>query len=788
MSISRTIALFTAFLPGLLPAQHFPFRTYGQQEGLNSLSIRCILQDRTGYLWVGTSNGLFRYDGDRFTRFDKSQGLPESRIAALHETADGALWVATNAGLAQFVAGHFEPVDLGEKSSFQGASVLASDTQGRLYAAASTGLFVGAPTGRGLERRFRRLPGNLAQKEAPHLVYVDPQDKLWFGVDNDLYELDGDRAVQVGPDRLPADHWTAMRADREGNLWIRSQQRFFVQRKGSARFVSSGSGLPFSDGEGAPFLEDSGRLLVPTKQGLAIGTSNNWQILGEDQGLPGDTVSCVFRDREGSIWIGFAGLGLARWIGQEEWQSWTRAEGLRHDQVRAVLQDDLGTMWAGTNAGLYFLKPGARSWAEHPAFRSYLVRTVAAGPDGSLWVGCSPGGLMRIDRRSGVVHRYGIESGLSSDMFIGLTLDPQNRLWVSTEAGLFRGSALASPVHFEEVNPPWSGKAKTYSRALVGRDGQIWVGNGDGLARFLAGQWTRFSQKDGLPSDKVAYLAQTPDGSLWIGYKSDHGVTRMKLDNQCVRVEHFSTQTGLASDKVRFLGVDKRGWLWSGSDNGIDVFDGASWRHFGSSDGMPWDYCNSNAFFTSADGNVWIGTTKGLAQFNPAHVQPPALPPVVLFTSIELGKTSLVPGEFRKVSSVDRVLAAAFSALTFRDETHVRFRYRLSGREDRWVETAHREVRFAALDPGSYELQVEARNSRGQWSAQPARVSFQIRPPWWKTGWFRALMLISVCILGRLFWSWRLRSLMRERHRLEAAVAERTGELAPVDGVEDLCG
>src|SRR5579862_9098198 len=189
------------------------FRTYGQPEGLNSLSIRCILQDRTGFLWVGTSNGLFRYDGARFTHFDKSEGLPESRIAALHETPDGALWVATNAGLAQFVAGRFETVDLGGKSSFSIGSVLASDKQGRLYVADSSGLFVGTPTGRGLERRFSLFPGNLTHKRGAHLVYVDPQDKLWFGVDNDLYELDGDRVVRVGPDGLPADHWAAMRAD-----------------------------------------------------------------------------------------------------------------------------------------------------------------------------------------------------------------------------------------------------------------------------------------------------------------------------------------------------------------------------------------------------------------------------------------------------------------------------------------------------------------------------------------------------------------------------------------------
>jgi ligand-binding sensor domain-containing protein len=101
-------------------------------------------------------------------------------------------------------------------------------------------------------------------------------------------------------------------------------------------------------------------------------------------------------------------------------------------------------------------------------------------------------------------------------------------------------------------------------------------------------------------------MAQTPDGLLWIGYRAAFGVTRMTFDNQGVRVAHFSTKTGLASDKRRSLGVDRRGWLWSGSDNGIDVFDGTTWRHFGASDGMPWDYCNSNAFFAAADGNVWI--------------------------------------------------------------------------------------------------------------------------------------------------------------------------------------
>jgi signal transduction histidine kinase/CheY-like chemotaxis protein/ligand-binding sensor domain-containing protein len=775
--IIRILGLI-AILSQLLIAQRAMLRTYGRQEGLTSPNIRCILQDRTGFLWVGTSNGLFRYDGTRFTRFGTEEGLPDSRIADLHETSDGALWVATNSGLARLAGGHFELVDLAGKISIHIGSVLASGRDGRLYVTNSKGLFVGVSTGRGLERNFRPVLTDGPSRQSTHLVYVDPQDKVWFGVDRELFEVQGDRAVRAGPDQLPPDRWNAMRMDEKGNLWVRSQQRFFVRLKGSARFIAADRGLPPFDGEGAGFLEDNGGLLVPTNFGLAIGGSNNWRLLGEKQGLSGDAVSCVFRDREGSLWIGFGGSGLARWIGYDEWEAWTRADGLRNINVRSVFQDHSGITWVGTNSGLYFLRPGARVWHDHPRFRTALVRAITAGPDGSLWVGCSPGGLLRIDARSGEVHRYGTGSGLPHDEVVSLTLDSENRLWVSTEQGLFRSAATGPAVHFEATHPPWNSDTESYSGALVARDGKLWVGNGHGLACFHAGAWTRISERDGLVDDKVAYVAQTRDGAMWIGYKADFGVTRMTIDNRQVRAERFSTKTGLASDKLRFLGVDRRGWLWSGTDSGIDVFDGQSWRHYSSSDGLLWDYCNSNAFFAAPDGSIWIGTAKGLAHFRPSKTPVRSAPPAVLLTSAELGKTSLIPGAFSAVPSTDRVLTATFTALTFRDETQVRFRYRLAGLENRWTETAQREVRYPALEPGGYELLVQARNGAGLWSAQPARASFQIRPAWWQTWWFRALAAISLYFLGRWFWNWRVRSLKRERQHLEAAVAERTGELA----------
>src|SRR5262249_35681616 len=181
-----------------------------------------------------------------------------------------------------------------------------------------------------------------------------------------------------------------------------------------------------------------------------------------------------------------------------------------------------------------------------------------------------------------------------------------------------------------------------------------------------------------------------------------------------------------------------------------------------SSDGLVWDYCNSDAFFSAADGSVWIGTAKGLARFHVPKSAHPIAPPAVLLTSAELGKTKLAPGSFQAVPYGDRVLRASFRALPFRAEAQVRFRYRLVGLEERWVETSQREARYPALNPGVYEFQVEARNGRGLWSATPARASFEIRPPWWRTWWFRVLAALLASLLGWSFWTWRLRSLMRE--------------------------
>src|ERR1700674_4031202 len=275
----------------------------------------------------------------------------------------------------------------------------------------------------------------------------------------------------------------------------------------------------------------------------------------------------------------------------------------------------------------------------------------------------------------------------------------------------------------------------------------------------------------------VAPLAEDPDGALWIGYRDAYGISRLTFSENRVQASHVTAANGLSSDKSLFLGFDARGRLWTGTDHGVDVFDHLAWRHYGRSDGLIWDDCNSNAFFAEPDGGVWIGTSRGLSRFHP-ELPPPNVPPPVVFTSVKLGDRQIDPAVGVEAPYRANSLQVRFAALTFVRESAVLFRYRLGNVPRDWVETSERELNYPRLPPGEYTLEVEARNAQGMWSAAPARFTFRILTPWWLAWWFQAAAALVALGLGRLLWQRRTYRLEDERLRLEAAVTERTRELS----------
>jgi signal transduction histidine kinase/CheY-like chemotaxis protein/ligand-binding sensor domain-containing protein len=784
-------AILLTFAP-FARAQHYGFRAFGREAGLRSLEIQCLYQDRTGFLWVGTQNGVYRYDGGRFTPYGVEQGLPNGSIQALHETDDRTLWVATQKGLARFNGTRFEKVKLDWDYRMYGQGVLDSRPHS-LFFTTDRGLVVGHLVSGQWSFSHIRDQNPFAEKPSSG-VHAAPDGRVWYGCGRRLCIYDGSRVTDLPPaEGMPESTWGWIGTTPHGEMAARSYDHLIVLEKGSEKLgthvrVKQQNVAHSIYRSGPSIFDQHGRMIVPTLDGLAIEQDNgSWKYVGSAQGLFDDTVSSVLQDREGSIWIGMPGFGLMQWYGYGTWETWGRAEGLSSETIWTLLYDANGTLWAGTNRGPHRLVNGKwEAWPKSGIPTSQEL-TLAFTPGGTLWAGSYPHGLFEIDVKTGaVLAHYGDETFGNSWIF-GLLTDRTGTLWVSTFRGLFRSAGKGRAAHFEPVLPPETTSRETFEQCFEDRRGRIWAPGNAGLALFDHGAWRRFTTKDGLQPSRLQALTEAPDGALWAASSGGGGISRIEEGEGRIRVAHLTTKDGLRSNLVFSLGFDRSGALWVGTDAGVDVKRAEGWHHYDQADGLAWNDTNGKSFLAGRGNDVWIGTARGLSHFLGGETGRESTPPEVAITSVSFGNSAAHSGAASSTSNRnssnndvayrDRSFHVAFAALTFQDEEEVEFRYRFSGLDGKWVTTRHRELHVPQLAPGQYEFAVMARSSRGVWSPHPAVFRFRILPPWYLEWWVLGTeMGLAVLMMWGLL-HWRVRSLMARQARLEAMVSERTRQL-----------
>ena len=312
---------------------------------------------------------------------------------------------------------------------------------------------------------------------------------------------------------------------------------------------------------------------------------------------------------------------------------------------------------------------------------------------------------------------------------------------------------------------------------MMDSQGRYWLAGSYGLLMLKAGRWTRYTTKDGLRSNTVDFIAAGSDGAIWLGYGNALGASRLTWVDGRPHVDNFSQGRGLRFNELSAIVVDAKGFTWVSGTEGIDAFDGHTWRHYGQAQGLVWDDCAGHALYADRDGSIWIGTSRGLSHFTPENRQETRIPPPIFLTSIQFGPRHVNGVGVVRVPYEDRSFQAEFAALTYLNETDVRFRYRMTGLEDGWTETAEHAIRYPAIPPGVYRFEVFARSAGGVWSTRPAGVSFRILPPWWATWWSRGLEVLLMLLAVAAVWRWRVYQLLQTQQRLESAVDQRTHEL-----------
>jgi diguanylate cyclase (GGDEF)-like protein len=717
-------------------------------QGLGNLNIDALAQDRAGFLWVGTENGLYRFDGFRFQRYGSEEGLRGQVIRSLFAGPDGTLWAGTTTGIffqrpdGSFVEVH-PPTPLNQ-FSLEVGSVFSAPTADRVVVAERSGAYL-----------LRRLAADQWTAEAMPLpaheiwgLHYDGSGALWYGCDFDLcLTAQGSTRRLRATAQLPADHWRSILEDGQGHLWLRGEQHL-------AEFFPQTGRAELRDLPGRPDKLPSlgltqnakGQIVVAQGQAFALWEGNHWRTVTERNGLEPFDITAIFIDRLGVLWIGQVGHGLKRWVGEGRWEAYTAREGLSNNAVGASLRDRAGRLWIGTDSGLDWIPAGENTPRPWKAGGASMARTVALAEsaDGAIWVGSQAGGVARIDPRTQRTTSW------KTPAVYRILADSQQRLWIATAAGLYVVDAPGAAPHLMEdrgIQQPH----RRFTDLSVGADKQFWAATDIGLYRWDGTHWRHIDP--GLSGVVPTQIAADRQGNLWAA-GAYPGLVRLRVGSDRIQEAEHISRPLLLSERIASLAVDRRGWLWVGQDAGLILFDGRNWRRFSAGDGLLWDDCNPYALSEDRDGSLWIGTSGGLAHL----LDPPAaavLPSQAL--ALSQGALGTVPwsnhGEVRWSQSP---LSIAIAALDFGRARPAHLRYRLLGWEKEWERTSEGTIRYSRLTPGAYHLQVVAEDAGGDDASPPLEIDFRILPRWWQSAPLRwGLLGLAMLAIAPAWLRWK---------------------------------
>ncbi len=768
----RTLVLL--ILPVLCLAQRFTFEEY--VDGLKNLNVNCIFQDHEGFLWVGTENGLFRYDGSRFQEFGYAAGLANTFITVLTQDSSGRLWVGTNDGLFYLDArGHFSDLRYeGQELAMPRDSSLSAAPDGKLFAATQLGPLVISSNNDGSLQCVPLLRPEISKLLMPNgakAILANADGSVLFGCGEGVCQFSKDGLTKWGlKDGLPKDSWATFLRDSRGQLWVRGTSHVVVLPNAGSRFERRDFPYQPHTIDYLTLSEDvGGRVLASFDSGAARYEDGHWRIFSRANGFSEYMVQSVFVDREGLVWLGLAGHGLQKWLAYGQWEHWTNADGLHSNLVWAILRDHKGRLWIGDDLGLSFMTPGSKtlhSWTA-PGIEADHNRSLAESKDGFLWIGTAEGRVIQVDTSTLGAKQYTFAH------VYRILVDSQDQVWLATSDGLFESEPGHPRRPFRQLRNSIFDTQRFFDIA-EGHDSRVWFASDNGVYVFEASKWKRLDLAHKGLGQHFEDLAIDDRGNLWLDGRFP-GIARLELlRDTVVRVDRFDRPV-LESDEVDFLNTDARGWIWVGKDHGVDVFDGQGWRSYTQDSGLLWNDCDGKAFFADRDGTVWIGTSAGVSHLlTPRMASSP--PPTPVFAWARFGSAN-ISGDHTDLKWSNQPLTIGLAALTFRNEKAVRFRYRLAGLEPEWTETASREVRYSRLSPGSYTFEMAAVDSDTGKVSGTAKLSFRIIPPWWWTKTFIASASGDLLILAFWIWRRRMRALAAQRHKLERLVAERTAEL-----------
>ncbi|WP_276501713.1 ligand-binding sensor domain-containing protein [Terrimonas pollutisoli] len=782
------------------------FNHFTIENGLSSSSVLSITQDAKGFIWVGTMDGLNRYDGNKVKIF-KSFYANNPKGANLKLTSlladDQQIWIGTNNGLYlynnhtdSFRVFYHQP--LSKKSiSDNVINSLYKDKAGVVWVSTGNGLTRVTKEG----EAFVFLPFLLDNTEFSRInnVYVvieTESGRMMAGTDAGIVSfLPAGKNGSISDVRhmLQGKSVVSIAKDKQQNYWVgingNGVLKLNRQWQQVRQYAQNNNEYPLlSNVIRKVYVDRKGRIWVGTLKGLNLidpisGKAESYVSNANDpQTLYFNSIYDIFEDRQGNIWLAtfFGGLNYVEAIAKpfKVYSSNGTQKSVSSNIISGIVEDQKKNLWIGTEAeGLNYFdrKANVFKWYKangankREALSSNLVKAVLIDKANNLWAGTYNGGVDVFNPAGHKLKEFGKSNGKNnnhSDKVLCLAKDHKNRVWIGTEdAGIsiydFQKNKVAE---FESVYPGKKMPTIGINCLLEDSKRNMWIGTGHGLfmLEFASNKLIHFFQgnnEDQLQSDVINCLAEDKNGVIWIG--THVGLASFHLTQKKITI--YTEASGLAGNKVVGIVADNQDNLWISTEKGINCFDAARAKFylFNTYDGLPGNVFNFRSFFKDSKGHIYFGGYKGLVEFDPQQIKMNLEEPNVELTGLSINgetinsrdssgilKQSIADVKELTLRYNQNVLTLDYAVLNFIKPLKNKSAYMLDGYNKSWVYTNDHHAVFTNLQPGKYRLLIKAANNDGVWNNESHMLTVKILPPPWKTWWAYTLYVLFLLLLA----------------------------------------
>jgi signal transduction histidine kinase/ligand-binding sensor domain-containing protein/DNA-binding response OmpR family regulator len=809
-------------------------------EGLSQSTVNAVIQDRQGFMWFGTNDGLDKYDGYTLERYshikNNFNSLNKNTILSLYEDKEGIIWIGTyGGGLNRFDFALQEFSHLENNSANQNS--LSNNQVFEIFEDSEGAFWIGTEQGVDLfykdENKFEKVDNRLGihfgKTEA---ITEDRQGDIWIAGGNGVFRYSRlhktYQRLVLFPEQMaemPGSFVWDVYVDRRGDLWVGSIWGLSKYNYISGDFAHY---KPYGWSEFSERNFHVRNIYEDHQNNFWIGTDGAGVLLfnREDQTFSklsdqhsssgmqwDDVITSIFEDKTGNLWFGTFKSGIIKIdMLSKKFETYRHepynGNSLLKSDIKAVCQDHSDIVWVGTEKGglskIDRKRNTVTTWLFNPANINSLpdnvVLSIVKGVGNKFWIGTFNGGLSLFDAENGAFYRMPElknSSGERCNVVWIVYPDVSNKLWIGTwGAGLQLFDPESREYECFDINQ--EGVPSNHSVLSVCRDfhGYIWVGTyGDGLKKInpLTKEVQHFRHHEGnnksLIDNVVNVVFEDGDRNLWIGTKDGLDL----FDRQKEEFIHFSTLDGLPNNVINGILQDEENNLWISTNKGLTKFNfnSGQFRNYNIHDGLQGNEFNRGVCFAAPSGEFLFGGVNGLNIFRPSEIKDNPYIPNVVITDIKIKNTSATikckKGILQKHISASEeitlpydfsVLTFDFVALNFTKSKKNQYSYYLKNYDEEWrFVSEQRTATYTNLNPGEYEFFVKGSNNDGLWNEQGASIKLTILPPYWKTWWFRTIIVTLIWGGFTVLFMMRTQMMKRQKLELEKLVAERTHEL-----------